>query len=727
MAAVERLDFSATKVRVAELLGRPDLIIHTVGGTQSSERARTRARPSDGVEKVRRPRSKTRSKRASVHPGTGCSLSEYARAKRLPTEFLVSHGLRDVRYLRASAVSFPYFANDGSDPAIRFRIALDGHDRFRWRTGSKPRLYGLHRLADAHRAGYVVIVEGESDTLTLWYSDFPAVGLPGAGNWSEQRDAALFDGMTTIFIIREPDQGGAAVMNWLKRSAIAPRVRVVHLPGAKDPSALYTADPEGFKSAFQRALNEAEPWQDISDREAKAVAALARREVGDLIAEPNVLARFAADLARIPIVGEERNGKILYLALTSRNFQRPVSVAVKGPSSGGKSVLVERVLRFFPPGSYFERTALSDRALAFTDETFRHRVIVIYEASGMASEMGSYLIRSLLSEGRLKYEAVEKTGAGFRARLIEKEGPTSLIVTTTAPRLHPENETRLLSLTVKDTQDQTKAVLLALATDDDVDDGIDYGKWQAYQIFLETGERRVSVPFARRLADLIPPVAIRLRRDFGQVLSLLKAHTLLHRELRDRDERGRIVATLRDYAAVRELVADLIEEHVGAAVKKAVREAVEAVVSIGNTETSIAKIAKTLKLDRSAASRRVAEAIAGGYLKNEEPNKRKPARIVVGDPLPTGNTVILPYPDQLITHASTPDGSDHHANGQKPNGLDQACKRASPTGVSNGYPSASDGHVSEEFEERAAILEYEAGLLREEAERLAGLGTDEPT
>src|SRR5262249_15630515 len=102
-----------------------------------------------------------------------------------------AHGLRDVTYLRAPAVSFPYFDSDGGDPAIRFRIALDGHDRFRWRTGSKPRLYGLHRLADARRAGYVVLAEGESDTPTLLFSGFPAVGLAGAGNWSEQRDAAV--------------------------------------------------------------------------------------------------------------------------------------------------------------------------------------------------------------------------------------------------------------------------------------------------------------------------------------------------------------------------------------------------------------------------------------------------------------------------------------------------------------------------------------------------------
>ena len=51
---------------------------------------------------------------------------------------------------------------------MRFRIALDG-DRFRWKSGTKPCLYGLHRLAEAQKAGQVVLVEGESDCHTLWF------------------------------------------------------------------------------------------------------------------------------------------------------------------------------------------------------------------------------------------------------------------------------------------------------------------------------------------------------------------------------------------------------------------------------------------------------------------------------------------------------------------------------------------------------------------------------
>src|SRR5918999_4419341 len=120
-----------------------------------------------------------------------------------------------------------------------------------------------------------------------------------------------------------------------------------------------------------------------------------------------------------------------------------------------------------PESAYYALTAMSERALAYGDEPLSHRFLVLYEAAGMSGDFATYLIRSLLSEGRLRYETVEKTSEGLRPRLIEREGPTGLIVTTTAVKLHPENETRLLSLTVNDTRQQTRDVLAALAEEDD--------------------------------------------------------------------------------------------------------------------------------------------------------------------------------------------------------------------------------------------------------------------
>src|SRR5262245_51701710 len=72
---------------------------------------------------------------------------------------------------------------------------------------------------------------------------------------------------------------------------------------------------------------------------------------GNLIDCPDILHRFGAEVENAGLVGEASNAKILYLALTSRLFERPVSIAIKGVSSVGKSFTVEQVLKFFPPRS----------------------------------------------------------------------------------------------------------------------------------------------------------------------------------------------------------------------------------------------------------------------------------------------------------------------------------------------------------------------------------------
>jgi hypothetical protein len=59
-----------------------------------------------------------------------------------------------------------------------------------------------------------------------------------------------------------------------------------------------------------------------------------------------------------------------------------------------------------------------------------------YEVAGLTGDFGTYLVRSLLSEGRICYDTVEKIKDGLKARRIEREGPTGLIATTTELALH---------------------------------------------------------------------------------------------------------------------------------------------------------------------------------------------------------------------------------------------------------------------------------------------------
>ena len=547
LSKMRAIDFQAAKIAAAEMIGRSDLI-------------RQRNRKHKGGEGVQSSGNKT----ATAQPSAaGCTLAAYAAAKKLPTEFLASLGIVEFFYLGSPAVKIPYQDAAGREVAVRFRIALDGRDKFRWRKGSKPLLYGLNRIGDARKSDATAVVEGESDCHTLWRAGFTAVGVPGASNWNEGRDAAIFDGIATIYVIIEPDQGGEVIRKWLDKSKIRDRVKLVRLNTFKDASGLYLDDPERFAERWKAALVAAVPWRDEAAREAHTAREAARSACAELARYPDILAKVLKAVQAYGLVGEERAVKLIYLAVTSRLLTRIVSVAVKGPSSGGKSFLVEMVLRLFPAEAFYVLTAMSEHALAYGEESLAHRFLLLFEAAGMSGDFATYLIRSLLSEGRICYDTVEKTKDGLKSRRIEREGPTGLITTTTAVSLHPENETRLFSLTVSDTPAQTKAIMQAQAGRQGRINNVNLAPWHALQQFLALGPADVVIPFAGQLADLIPPIAVRLRRDYPTILALIEAHALLHQASRERSAQDAVIATFADYSAVRELVADLISQGVG--------------------------------------------------------------------------------------------------------------------------------------------------------------------
>lgn len=656
------------------------------------------------------------------------TLAAYAEAKRLDTSFLRGLGVGEFVNKEGAYLRIPYKDENGVELAVRFRHELEGPNRFKWRSGSKPTLYGRDRLSDARKQGFAVLVEGESDSQTLWQAGIPAVGLPGATTWREPRDALALEGVKKLFVVREPDQGGEGIMRWLANSAIRQRSFIVMLGEHKDPSALYLADPENFPERMREALASAVPFDALKAEAQIAEADEAFEQCRELANSPDILAKFRDSLASIEFVGEDRNASVIFLALVSRLFRKPVSIAVKGPSSGGKSYLVDRVLAHFPAEAVLELTGMSERALLYLEEDISHRHIVLFEAAGAEGEMQSYLIRSLLSEGRLEYRTAEKTSDGIKGRHISKEGPTGLILTTTKIRVHEENETRLLSLTANDTREQTREIMRSIAGRGDREVAIS-PQWQALQTWLAHGERRTVTPFFGTLAELASHGAVRMRRDFMQIKSLVEAHALLHRATRERDNEGRIVATLADYAAVLSLVADLIAEGHAATVAPNVRETVEAVRALtrDGTPTSGKSVAVRLGLDESAASRRCKAAVRAGFVVNEESKPGKNARYVLGERMPD-DVAVLPTVEELARAVASSEGGGvdipppqlrNRATVGEPDPCEVARlsegirKPPPPSDPPVGY-SAQDHQ--DRFEEIAARLEYEEGLPRALAE-----------
>ena len=589
--------------------------------------------------------------------------------------------------------------------------------KYRFPEGSEKPLAGAEYLSQDN----CLVVEGIFDWLSLIQAGFPAVCSLGSKP-SKHQLAQLKQADSLILMLDGDASGQEAAFNLADE--LFPKARIATLPDGKDPNSLAVALGDDFADKIESLISEAKNLLDIhieklellktheknayaekfifplaarlemleQDRYAKilkkildvrikAVRNAIKKATPDKSTESkkipeevlrqgetaarslmyNPLNQIAKLVRRSGVVGEDDNIKLLYLALTSRLLGKPVSLFIKGISAAGKSFIVEKVLDLFPQEAYIARTGLSPHALAYSDEDFRHRTIVIFELEGLGEE-GEYFLRSLLSEGRLIYETVVSTPNGPKPKVIKKPGPTNCIMTTTRTKVHPENETRFFSLSINDTSQQTKAIMRSTAKGAQKQD---YSDFQTFQTWLSTQPAKVVIPFALILSDLTDEKGVRMRRDFRALLSLIEAHALLCQPIRKKNDRGQIIATPADYAVVRKLIAPIIAQGVEAAVKEITRETVDAVAKLTKRKfhTTVKAIAKELGIDKSTASRRIKEAISAGYLINDQERKGLPAQIRLGDPMPD-DIDLLPDPKLLCKG-----GSEESATPQHP-GLD---------------------------------------------------------
>lgn len=203
------------------------------------------------------------SKKKGKGPLKPYTLEEYSRSKGIPVEFLkerfhlsTTMDGNGIKYMEE-----PYFRLDGTTAHQRRRY---GSKVLKWGYGQKNApLYGEWMIEKIREKGAVILVEGESDTQTLWYMGFPAMGVPGASNFRKDHTAILHG--LTVFLHVEPDQGGQTfkrtVCKQLDETGFEGKVLTWSCgdAGAKDPSALMLSlGPEKAKEKIRALLKKSE-------------------------------------------------------------------------------------------------------------------------------------------------------------------------------------------------------------------------------------------------------------------------------------------------------------------------------------------------------------------------------------------------------------------------------------------------------------------------------------
>jgi AAA domain len=201
--------------------------------------------------------------------GVTLTVADYARAKRLPEAFLRDLGLREADWFGTPAIAIPYVDQDGDELAVRYRVAMNGADPFRWERGTNAKglVYGLDHWRKSAAAGYALLVEGESDAMTAWLHDVAAFGLPGAGMFEDDLTSPCLEGIGQLYAVQEPGEAGKRFIDVLRQSRLSDRVRVIRLDEHKDLSELHLAvdgDRDRFLPALKVAIDQGEPLATVA-------------------------------------------------------------------------------------------------------------------------------------------------------------------------------------------------------------------------------------------------------------------------------------------------------------------------------------------------------------------------------------------------------------------------------------------------------------------------------
>jgi hypothetical protein len=286
-----------------------------------------------------------------------------------------------------------------------------------------------------------------------------------------------------------------------------------------------------------------------------------REQAQALLTDPDLFEKVIIDVGLLGVAGECELTATIYLIGTSRLLIQPLAAIIQGPSSSGKSYLIEKTAELFPPEAVIHATQMTPQALFhMRPGSLVHRFVVAGERSRAENDEraeATRALREMLSSGKLVKLMPTKIDGRITTEQIEQEGPIAYVESTTLSKVFDEDSNRCILLQTDERENQTRRILRTLAEGRSSQERF-VGKdkiievHHALQRALELAE--IHVPYAGVLAEHFPTRRVEARRAFKHVISTVEAIVLLHQFQRERDADGRLVATIDDYALARRLL-----------------------------------------------------------------------------------------------------------------------------------------------------------------------------
>ena len=277
------------------------------------------------------------------------TLQDYALEKKLSILFLQNLGLEN----GYNSIQIPYYDVNKKVIATRYRNSPMTNTRFKWKKGSKTNLYGLWKLKD-YTDEYIVLVEGESDTHTLWHYKIQALGVPGASNFKKEY-IDILSRFKKVYIHSEEDGGAKTFINSICKTLSSENLYKINSKalGGKDPSELH------IKGIFdtEKLLNTAEKINYIPIKEDKGQAS----EQGDIAEHRRIAEQI---LQEIPIKYYNENYYIYRNGVYVKNVNT-IKQKINLINRNIKEHVRNEVLKYIAIETYIEHIPINQQYVNF--------------------------------------------------------------------------------------------------------------------------------------------------------------------------------------------------------------------------------------------------------------------------------------------------------------------------------------------------------------------------
>jgi DNA primase len=282
---------------------------------------------------------------------------------------------------------------------------------------------------------------------------------------------------------------------------------------------------------------------------------------------------------QLGVINERKNIGLYHLVIDSRLVpmgsagSEALAMKNSGHYGAGKSYPLFMCLKLYPKSAYHLISSASEKSLYSIEGGLKYKALILAEALALESHGNrdnelAYGIRTLVSEGHLKYQYT-----GFkdkkRVTIVKKiEGPTSLLTTTIRGKLEDQLDDRMINAHPNTSATQTKDIIEQTAeTASGNATRVDEKTLKAFQHFHDSLlSVEVVIPFAKDIAAFVTQkgsLPIAARRAYKRVLSSIKTLTLMNQKQRGTDGMGRCIAEYCDYSMAYQLIGDAYMESIG--------------------------------------------------------------------------------------------------------------------------------------------------------------------